>query len=83
MNDIDPWENIGKQRQELILELFRIIEDYLDDESIKQKLKGNLEETNERERNVKGILAEIERNRTINYSDKDAQIIKDIFFYLA
>jgi hypothetical protein len=64
------------QKQELLLELKRIIEDYVTDD----KTRNHLINTLTRE-NVKGILAEINKNRTFDFADRDISIIQDAYFY--
>lgn len=60
----------------LLIELHRIIDEYIDDESRKIALKKDINQTK-----IKYILSELEKLRFKEFTESDKNIIKDLYYY--
>ena len=63
-------------KEKLKSNLKYLVNKYIDDINIKKQLLISIENPE-----AKYFLGEIERNKKIDYSDIDRELIKDIYFY--
>lgn len=63
-------------KEQLIANLEGLIKRYINDQDIINKLIKNIEPSK-----TKYVLGELDRNKSKDYSSKDRNLIKDIYFY--